>query len=355
MARTEICTLATTGGAPTISLVIAATALLILGIAIVLASRSRSRRGRRGLVLGLGVVALMGVVAFAPVLSASPAQAATGAASSACERAQPSVPASQPQGPEDQPPAEPHTDDNPESPLTEVVPDAPALAEAACGVEPTVVVPETDGVAYSQTRVDNTVTVTAAANEGYVIARGAATSWTFDVTPSTCQCVPEETNWGADATGFLLNVSTGLVTNLPAGWAQPLADQGATFAVSYDTTDTISGTWLATNGDLPSEVDPGTIEFTGTTARSDANGSVTPDGNLQFSLSSSGTGAYDAMAQAQADMQARYPDLGIYFIANNYSATSTTTLTVSIADSCGTVMTREYLGAPGGGGGGGNN
>lgn len=74
---------------------------------------------------------------------------------------------------------------------TGVAPAAPTLAPAEqCGVEGTVVIPDTEGVTYSQTREGNTVTVTATANDGYVIAEGARSTWEITI-PDVEPC-PEE-------------------------------------------------------------------------------------------------------------------------------------------------------------------
>jgi uncharacterized repeat protein (TIGR01451 family)/LPXTG-motif cell wall-anchored protein len=69
-------------------------------------------------------------------------------------------------------------------PIT-VVPEAPVLQQS-CNTESVVVVPEMTGVVYTTTRDGNTVTVTATAADGYVLAPDAVVSWTFDVTALTC-------------------------------------------------------------------------------------------------------------------------------------------------------------------------
>ena len=71
-----------------------------------------------------------------------------------------------------------------EPPIT-VVPDAPVL-EQTCNAESVVVIPEMTGVIYTTTRDGSTVTVTATAADGYVLAPDAVVSWTFDVTALTC-------------------------------------------------------------------------------------------------------------------------------------------------------------------------
>lgn len=81
---------------------------------------------------------------------------------------------------------------------TPVVPNAPVLVPAAkCGVEATVKIPDTEGVEYIS-KQDTTVkdkvivTITAKAKEGYTIATGATSSWTFDLTATPCGEGPEE-------------------------------------------------------------------------------------------------------------------------------------------------------------------
>lgn len=72
-----------------------------------------------------------------------------------------------------------------------VTPLAPTVAvSTVCDVEGVVSTPTTTGIDYAQTRVGNTVTVTATAQTGYAIAAGATTSWTFDVTPATKCATP---------------------------------------------------------------------------------------------------------------------------------------------------------------------
>ncbi|KIA73413.1 hypothetical protein ANMWB30_23400 [Arthrobacter sp. MWB30] len=63
-----------------------------------------------------------------------------------------------------------------------VTPATPVLVPASeCGIEATVLVPETNGVSYTQTRSGNTVSITAAANSGFVLTDGAVTSWTIEI------------------------------------------------------------------------------------------------------------------------------------------------------------------------------
>ncbi|ROR96557.1 uncharacterized protein DUF4185 [Salana multivorans] len=75
-----------------------------------------------------------------------------------------------------------------EQPPVAVVPPAPQLVVSdECGVEATVVLPEdVEGVAYATSREGTVVTVTATAAEGYVIADGATSTWTFDVAAAVC-------------------------------------------------------------------------------------------------------------------------------------------------------------------------
>lgn len=73
-------------------------------------------------------------------------------------------------------------------------PEVPVLVPAEqCGIEATVAVPEAEGVLYEQTREENSVTVTAAALEGYVLPDEAVTEWTFDVAAVPCPVDEEET------------------------------------------------------------------------------------------------------------------------------------------------------------------
>ena len=79
--------------------------------------------------------------------------------------------------------------EGPVEPSTVVTPVAPALVPSdECEVEATVSTPQVAGVSYSQTREGNVVTVTATALEGYVIADGATTTWTFTI-PEAVACI----------------------------------------------------------------------------------------------------------------------------------------------------------------------
>ncbi|MHA3724217.1 LPXTG cell wall anchor domain-containing protein [Leucobacter sp. HY1910] len=77
-------------------------------------------------------------------------------------------------------------------PCPEVVtPVAPTLEPAdLCGVEGTVVIPKTEGVKYTEARDSRTVTVTAEAEKGYVLAEGTKTEWTLEI-PEAEACPPE--------------------------------------------------------------------------------------------------------------------------------------------------------------------
>ncbi|WP_370655289.1 hypothetical protein [Microbacterium terrisoli] len=64
--------------------------------------------------------------------------------------------------------------------LLRVTPSAPELIPAdECDVEATVSTLETEGVVHEQTRDGDTITVTATADDGYVIEEGAQTEWTI--------------------------------------------------------------------------------------------------------------------------------------------------------------------------------
>lgn len=366
MASTEICTLATTGGTSPVLLGVIGAALLILGVAAVIVSRRD--RGRRGLLLGLGALAVIGAVTFLPVLTVAPAQAAASDASSKCLDEQSTLPKQQVGDPEvppsDRPDVEkpdvekpdvekPDVKDPEVPPLTSVQPEAPTLAAAACGVEPAVVLPNTLGVVYSQSRAGDTVTITAVAAPEYVLAEDALTTWTLSVAAEACQCVPDELIWGEDINNkFSFNLQNGSVTNLPTGWAQSLADQGASFEMQFEETRGVGGTWKATTGALPAEVDSGRVQFVSETHSSGTSGVVSSTGDLGFDvttsvLPTSGQTATEQMQQARADLQAQYPDLGIGFSLETYSLRWDVLLTVTMEDSCGNGVTREVSSAYG--------
>ena len=350
MTNGQICTLATTGGSPVSFLMIGAVVLLFLGAAFVI--MSRNRRARRGLALGLGTLAIASAIVFAPILNAAPAQAASGKSTSHCVAAEPQPPTEQAgeQPATEQPASEPNIKD-PDL-LQNVVPVAPVLNEVACGVEPNVVVTETPGVTYSQTRVENTVTVIATADAGYVFADDAVTTWAFDIVIEPCQCVAEEINWGADASGFRVNPSTGIVSALPAEWAQLLSNQGATFSLTAITNDKLRGTWNEASGQLPEDISSDYMEFNGTLTQTGSPGAVLPTGDLQFALTSTGESAQEQVDNAEQAYQAEHPELWIYFNRSAYFYSFQPTLTVTVNDSCGSTVTRDYVGAGSSSGGG---
>lgn len=103
-----------------------------------------------------------------------------------------------------------------------------------CGVEPTVSIPETEGVQYTQVRDGNTLTVTASTTPGYVFAAGAATSWTFDmsfepaVQPRTDLVWNSNGHWSIDSSIYTPTYSDG--TDAMAD----LVAQGVTLRYLYE-------------------------------------------------------------------------------------------------------------------------
>lgn len=69
-----------------------------------------------------------------------------------------------------------------------VFPAAPTVtASSECGVEPTVSIPEIEGVSYSQERTGDLLTVEAAPeSKRYELTRGARTSWEISLAPEPC-------------------------------------------------------------------------------------------------------------------------------------------------------------------------
>lgn len=65
----------------------------------------------------------------------------------------------------------------PEPVVVDVVP--PSVTEPDCDVAGVVEIPEVVGLVYTESVVDGDVTVTVTAAEGYVLAEGSTTSWTF--------------------------------------------------------------------------------------------------------------------------------------------------------------------------------
>lgn len=69
-----------------------------------------------------------------------------------------------------------------------VFPDAPIVtASSQCGVEPTVAIPEVEGVSYSQERTGDLLTVEAVPeSKHYELSKGAKTSWDISLAPEAC-------------------------------------------------------------------------------------------------------------------------------------------------------------------------
>lgn len=70
--------------------------------------------------------------------------------------------------------------------LKEVEPVEPTLTPGTCGEESTVLLPEVEGIKYTETRDGDTVTVTAEAEEGFTFPEEATTEWTFEITVKEC-------------------------------------------------------------------------------------------------------------------------------------------------------------------------
>ena len=66
--------------------------------------------------------------------------------------------------------------------VTELTPEAPTLGPPTCDALREVVLPPTvEGLLYTPVEKDGSITVTVVATEGFVLAEGATTSWTFTV------------------------------------------------------------------------------------------------------------------------------------------------------------------------------
>ncbi|QCR20392.1 LPXTG cell wall anchor domain-containing protein [Agrococcus sp. SGAir0287] len=154
----DLCVLPQTGSTePWLLLAIAAVVLVAAGVALAV-----SGRARRGVLTGLGALAIVGALVVGGVAGAAPAQADAGSADCVTAPARPA----------------------PAAAAIVVTPGIPTTT-AQCAAEPSLQVPTTQGVVYSQARTGNSVTVTATAAPGYAILAGAVTSWTYDLTPTT--------------------------------------------------------------------------------------------------------------------------------------------------------------------------
>lgn len=83
----------------------------------------------------------------------------------------------------------PVTPEPTEPELIAVAPNAPTAA-ARCAQEPEIAIPTQEGVNYAQSQVGSILTVAASAQPGYVLATGAPSSWTFDLTPTPVAVMP---------------------------------------------------------------------------------------------------------------------------------------------------------------------
>lgn len=86
--------------------------------------------------------------------------------------------------------------------LTPVTPLAPQLVRAeTCGVESKVEIPEVLGASYSSTTNGSLATVTAAPEQGYMLAEGATSRWQFDLSGEPCVPSPPPTEPGVTGPG----------------------------------------------------------------------------------------------------------------------------------------------------------
>lgn len=160
----ELCVLPQTGSAePWMLVAVVAVVLIAAGVALV-----ASGRARRSVLTGLSALAIIGALVAGGIGGAAPAQADAG--STSCVTA--------PAGDE-------------VSAATLVAPGIPTAA-AQCAAEPTVQIPSTQGVTYTQDRAGSTLTVTAVPAAGYAFVAGATTTWTFDMTATSAAPWPVE-------------------------------------------------------------------------------------------------------------------------------------------------------------------
>ncbi|SDH48357.1 hypothetical protein [Agrococcus jejuensis] len=160
----DLCVLPQTGSTePWMLVAVVAAVLIAAGIAL-----TASGRARRSVLTGLGALAIIGALVAGSIGGAAPAQADAG--STSCVTA--------PVGDE-------------VSAATLVAPGIPTAA-LQCAAEPTVQIPSTQGVTYTQARTGSTLTVTAVPAAGYAFVAGATTTWTFDMTATSAAPWPVE-------------------------------------------------------------------------------------------------------------------------------------------------------------------
>ena len=391
-ANLDDCILAATGaGGGTTFLAFMALAGIILGMTFIVVSRKRG--ANRGVISGLVALAILGSVIVVPLIQPSSAQAAgdrrtecpsqepmpaaatpthtPSAAPTTVQPTEPTVSATTPSvipsaTPTATPTVTPTATSTPTPSVTPtatptpvvVTPVAPTLSEVECGIKPEVVLPTTPGVVYAQSEDGNTVTVTATAAEGYVLAPGSVTSFTLDVTPKPCACVPEDipefNESDFPVTGY---VGNGFAVGLPEAWLAGLAEREAIFTSTTAITQTTKVLFGYNDPVSDQSVELGTKDYSTNFVTTGSESTISGPGSLSFANVTTSGQPFDieeAVAADVAEFQTQYPDAEILYFGVEDSITETPSLTVTAKGDCGEDQVKEYPFEPrtsGGGGG----
>lgn len=186
-----------------------------------------------------------------------------------------------------------------------VTPLPPTLVDPqVCGVAFAVAVPSVEGVVYSQDQFATIVTITATAADGYALADGAETSWSFDVAAVDCPST-EPTPDDPGKAGPTPTPGVEVTPTAPAGGGTD--DGGGTVDDGTDGTDdgTTGGNTGGTDGSSGGVGNDGTSSGdsgnTGTSTgdSASANTSTGTTGNVTtLPTAGSGPGGDDTLAWA---------------------------------------------------------
>lgn len=338
---TSDCVLAATGGSPNELLVGIATLCII--VAVLLLAGARMSRRSSSLTVATGALALVGMLLAAPMITASPAQATQSQAMTVeadCGEAQPVVGA----------PTAPETDATPDGenepvapPVQTIVPVAPTVAEAACGVLPEVNIPDVAGVRYERTDEGDRVTVTAVAAPGFVFAADAQATWILTLVATDCVCEVTDDTLPEGYSETMSTLSGGAVelrlASVPSWWVEP----GASSRFTMTEHSSKAVTWSIPGGQpLPEGVPTGPVTFD-QFGSAEAVGIHSADGiTVTYTPVMRGDSPEQQIAAALEDLHRQYP--GISFDANQNLITRDIGVKVSISlpgERCTQQFTRE--------------
>ena len=252
----ELCVLPETGASDAIwpIVIVTAVALIVAGGVLL-----RSGAARRRIATGMAALAIVSALALGSVVAAPSAHAD---ASPECSTA-PATPAPSAAG-DEQAPAESELPTRPEPTIPEirtVTPEAPTAA-AQCGLAPAIAIPTQEGVDYAEAQEGSTLTVTATPQPGFVLAMGATSTWTFDLTPTTVaempvalpERIPAFPQFESESPDVLrlfvfdATVFADLAAAEGIDWTLVTADE---VVVTYDVFDPATSTWTTDVESIP--------------------------------------------------------------------------------------------------------